>query len=200
MATKLEQYKLEGLLDCIMAGIDELKTQGAATAAALTSTDAEAAATATAAAAAAVTSGGAREHVPTPPASGAAPSAATVEADDSDDTTASLFQRDAPEEPAPERETEAASSGSTKKYWPPHYSWHMPYDFTVSDVMHLAYALVTLPGPMGQRAADDRALTAKSVANLTAQFSKDAWNSQHMVRKETRKKRKKERKKESSLL
>ena len=35
VATKLEQYKLEGLLDCIMAGIDELKTQGAATAAAL---------------------------------------------------------------------------------------------------------------------------------------------------------------------
>lgn len=54
----------------------------------------------------------------------------------------------------------------------PHYSWHMPYDFSVADVTHIAYALVALPRPLDQRAANDRALTAKSLAYLTAQFSK----------------------------
>ena len=49
-----------------------------------------------------------------------------------------------------------------------------------TPVTHVACKFNLYRYTLDQRAADDRALTAKSVAHLTAQFSKDMWSRDHM--------------------
>ena len=77
--------------------------------------------------------------------------------------------------PAPER---TSSEGMNVDAWsgaPPRAGWHMPYDYSVRDVARVAHALASFPPPLDQTAADDRALTARAVAHLTARFSRDEW-------------------------
>ena len=56
---------------------------------------------------------------------------------------------------------------------PPRAGWRMPYDYSARDVARVAHALASFPPPVDQTAADDRALTARAVAHLTARFSRD---------------------------
>jgi len=55
----------------------------------------------------------------------------------------------------------------------------VPRGFAVTDVVHLAFALVSLP-PAAERgpAAQDRVLTAKSLAHLATLFNTDDWSRQ----------------------
>lgn len=54
----------------------------------------------------------------------------------------------------------------------------VPRGFAVMDVVHLAFALVSLPAAVEPAAAEDRVLTAKSLAHLATLFNTDDWSRQ----------------------